>query len=195
MQYMQYNERKYPFQVSIKIWAVGSFCSWLSSVPLIVNIPRQFLLSTARQKGLTWTCCFRSAHKNSNIIVIIESSKQPLFAKSWKPEMKVTTNRLREKMPSSILTRQPPPPAKNPFLTSDRKATIGVISLWQISLFNSFRRRGRRDQLSRQGGFCQLWRREMESQVSAQTSDRPGGGRYWSNAVKINFPCLDFRCW
>ena len=42
--------------------------------------------------------------------------------------MKVTTNRLREKMPSSILTRQPPPPAKNPFLTSDRKATIGEIS-------------------------------------------------------------------
>ena len=34
-------------------------------------------------------------------------------------------------MPASILTRQPPPPAKNPFLTSDRKATIGEEILFE----------------------------------------------------------------
>ena len=38
-------------------------------------------------------------------------------------------------MPSSILTRQPPPPAKNPFLTSDRKATIGLINLVTEKIF------------------------------------------------------------
>ena len=48
----------------------------------------------------------------------------------------MTTNRLREKMPSSILTRQPPPPAKNPFLTSDRKATIGENSFRNIPFHN-----------------------------------------------------------
>ena len=33
----------------------------------------------------------------------------------------------------------------------------------------------------------------MESQVSAQTSDRSGGGRYWSNTVQDQFPTLGFQ--
>ena len=32
--------------------------------------------------------------------------------------LQITVNRLKEKMPGSILSRAPPPPAKNPYLTS-----------------------------------------------------------------------------
>ena len=32
--------------------------------------------------------------------------------------LQITTARLKEKMPGSILSRAPPPPAKNPYLTS-----------------------------------------------------------------------------
>ena len=32
--------------------------------------------------------------------------------------LQITTARLKEKMPDSILSRAPPPPAKNPYLTS-----------------------------------------------------------------------------
>jgi len=39
--------------------------------------------------------------------------------------LQLTASRLKEKMPQNILSREPPPPAKNPYLTSDRKATVG----------------------------------------------------------------------
>jgi len=39
--------------------------------------------------------------------------------------LQLTATRLKEKMPQNILSREPPPPAKNPYLTSDRKATVG----------------------------------------------------------------------
>ena len=32
--------------------------------------------------------------------------------------LQITVARLKEKMPGSILSRAPPPPAKNPYLTS-----------------------------------------------------------------------------
>jgi len=53
----------------------------------------------------------------------------------------LTTARLKEKMPGSILSRAPPPPAKNPYLTSDRKATVGedgVINSADREAFASF---------------------------------------------------------
>jgi len=53
----------------------------------------------------------------------------------------LTTTRLKEKMPGSILSRAPPPPAKNPYLTSDRKATVGedgVINSADREAFASF---------------------------------------------------------
>ncbi len=40
----------------------------------------------------------------------------------------IVTNRCREVLSGNILARAPPPPAKNPYLTSDRKATIGKFS-------------------------------------------------------------------
>ncbi len=53
----------------------------------------------------------------------------------------VVTVRLKEKLPSSILSRAPPPPAKNPYLTSDRKATIGeggIVNSADREAFASF---------------------------------------------------------
>lgn len=55
--------------------------------------------------------------------------------------LQLTTARLKEKMPGSILSRAPPPPAKNPYLTSDRKATVGedgVINTADREAFASF---------------------------------------------------------
>jgi hypothetical protein len=53
----------------------------------------------------------------------------------------VVTTRLKEKLPGSILSRAPPPPAKNPYLTSDRKATIGeggIVNSADREAFASF---------------------------------------------------------
>jgi hypothetical protein len=53
----------------------------------------------------------------------------------------MVTTRLKEKLPGSILSRAPPPPAKNPFLTSDRKATIGeggIVNSADREAFASF---------------------------------------------------------
>jgi len=55
--------------------------------------------------------------------------------------LQVTTARLKERMPGSILSRAPPPPAKNPYLTGDRKATMGedgVINSADREAFASF---------------------------------------------------------
>ena len=113
--------------------------------------------------------------------------------------MKVTTNRLREKMPSSILTRQPPPPAKNPFLTSDRKATIGEISSqsnWQRPLFNSLcTGEGGEINSADREAFASFgeekWRAKflLKRQIDLEEVDT---GRI---LCKISFPRLGFRCW
>ena len=50
----------------------------------------------------------------------------------------IVTNRCREVLSGNILARAPPPPAKNPYLTSDRKATIGKCSCIIMSEFLSF---------------------------------------------------------
>ena len=50
----------------------------------------------------------------------------------------IVTNRCREVLSGNILARAPPPPAKNPYLTSDRKATIGKCSCIIMSEFFSF---------------------------------------------------------
>ena len=42
----------------------------------------------------------------------------------------IVTNRCREVLSGNILARAPPPPAKNPYLTSDRKATIGNFHIY-----------------------------------------------------------------
>jgi len=55
--------------------------------------------------------------------------------------LQLATTRLKEKMPGSILSRAPPPPAKNPYLTGDRKATMGddgVINSADREAFASF---------------------------------------------------------
>jgi len=55
--------------------------------------------------------------------------------------LSTVVTRLKEKLSGHILTRSPPPPAKNPFLTSDRKATVGeggIVNSADREAFASF---------------------------------------------------------
>ena len=96
-------------------------------------------------------------------------------------------------MPSSILTRQPPPPAKNPFLTSDRKATIGLINLVTEKIFYHSLPQVREERSTQQTERLLPVLERRNGEPSSFSNVRSTWRRYWRNARRVRFSTCGFQ--